>query len=1228
MTTYTVDIYEPAGLTIVHSSTNVVDAGGTWRKNRVGRGFLIFPGQDEDLAEETTRGRICHVTTTRGAITLVVALFNIESRSFTVDDDGRELVRISGTGIEDRIGRHLITAEIHDGSGGPATDDITQIMTHQPGWSLSGTSNAGTQDGTWHSFREATVLQALQAAAEQSGEMWRLDSLATVKREIFWAPIPESSGSWDFTLYNDAEAFDDEASEGLIRSFDRGYDQSEVITRIYLYGSGTGDDRLTARAATWMAPIGFLFYPSASLLVNETLETQGFFNERPVHFSDIRLPSTRHEIVEKDASSDFITIRGDFTTLFAAGATFRVVDASDGNGVYTVDSSTYDDEEDLTTINVVEDLTGGSDDGFIEAATFELVEVDAANDAFVIRGDWTSRFVATYEFDVEGGPAAGRYTVDSSSYDGDDDETTISVVEEITDGTDTGYIVLDGSIGVAAEVAAANALAAAGYVWLKDRTGSERYHKIEAIYWRNARPGDRVRIVYSRGRVDLDEVHVVEEVSYRIGNQGERVMSIVTAPLGVFRSPPTEETVATKLMASLQDLLRNGTGSRVAGGTTVPSMEAHLSAQDPHPGYLLADGGRQLIGNLPVASGVQIDGVDISAHANDGDIHVDHTAVTLSAGDGLSGGGDISASRSFAVDGTVVRTSRTLTAGNGLTGGGDLSANRAFNLQTPGTVSAQSSNSAVGNHTHAVTASSNPGENERLLKSNASGWLQLERLGLGVSPDHPLHVSGDSFFDGSVGVGVEAPDAVLHSIDDAGAQLRLGYDAENYSDFTVAATGTLTVAPTNNLRLQPAGDIVLDPDGLDVLPGEGYEVNLGQLSNKYLTLHAAELWVETLVAQDTMATIGGRILVGPTTTLIADLSDSATTIDVEHNQMSNGDIAYLEADGKVEFIAIDSAPSSISGGYRYTVTRNLDGSGADEWFAGDALFNTGQSGDGFIDLYSFAGVTSGTSGPTIVGNVRASSTYNDWVEHWAIGNLNGLYDYGTDTYGVAFGGYGEANYLTIDPINGIRFFDESDVLRAQLSSDTWTLGHTDTAHIELTPSKLSMLDDAGDEKIVLGDAGDSYFAGVMTIGADGEIRQGSGTLGTNFTGLRIWRDSNIGRIAGYNDDDLQWYADTDGRLYAGGGSIFLDSNGLSLDITDGYNANEAVTFYRSSTRVADLYANFIPDPVSTNELYLMLQDPGGSDEPYLYMYSDGFAAGGSITLHSDQMTMDGFTQVV
>lgn len=39
--------------------------------------------------------------------------------------------------------------------------------------------------------------------------------------------------------------------------------------------------------------------------------------------------------------------------------------------------------------------------------------------------------------------------------------------------------------------------------------------------------------------------------------------------------------------------------------------------------------------------------------------HIDHTSVTLTAGDGLSGGGDISANRSFAVDSTVARVTGT-----------------------------------------------------------------------------------------------------------------------------------------------------------------------------------------------------------------------------------------------------------------------------------------------------------------------------------------------------------------------------------------------------------------------------------------------------------------------------------------------------------------------------------------------------------------------------------------
>ena len=317
---------------------------------------------------------------------------------------------------------------------------------------------------------------------------------------------------------------------------------------------------------------------------------------------------------------------------------------------------------------------------------------------------------------------------------------------------------------------------------------------------------------------------------------------------------------------------------------------------------------------------------------------------------------------------------------------------------------------------------------------------------------------------------------------------------------------------SGNQTLQPAGDVILDPTGNDVLPATNYDINLGALAKKYLTLHAAELWVETLVAQNTIATIGGRILVGPTTTLTRDLATGDTTIYVKHNQMVSGDRSYLEADGKVEFLAITSGPTNTGSDYSYTVTRNLDSSGANQWYAGDAVFNTGQAGNGFIDLYSIRGVKSaGQAGPTIVGNVRNSSTFNDWSEAWAIGNLNGLYGYGTNLMGVGLGKYasGQPN-VVIDPTNGVRL--------RQYNTDM----------------------------IVLDPAGNSYFAGVMTIGTGGEIRQGTGTLGSNYTGLRIWRDTNVGRIAGYNNNVLQWYCGTDGKIYAGTGLIWLDSVGVNL----------------------------------------------------------------------------------
>ena len=111
------------------------------------------------------------------------------------------------------------------------------------------------------------------------------------------------------------------------------------------------------------------------------------------------------------------------------------------------------------------------------------------------------------------------------------------------------------------------------------------------------------------------------------------------------------------------------------------------------------------------------------------------------------------------------------------------------------------------------------------------------------------------------------------------------------------------------------------------------------------------------------------------------------------------------------------------------------------------------------------------------------------------------------------------------------------------------------AHINWTGTNLEVRNSADAAVITLSANGNSYFSGVMTIATSGEIRQGTVTAGniwdawplTNFTGLRIWNASSIGRIGGYNLNTVQWEADSTGRLLFGGGAGLLGQYGLNMD---------------------------------------------------------------------------------
>jgi hypothetical protein len=204
-----------------------------------------------------------------------------------------------------------------------------------------------------------------------------------------------------------------------------------------------------------------------------------------------------------------------------------------------------------------------------------------------------------------------------------------------------------------------------------------------------------------------------------------------------------------------------------------------------------------------------------------------------------------------------------------------------------------------------------------------------------------------------------------------------------------AATGTATL---NNATVSLAGT------RLGVVTA--YNTDLGQLSKKFKSIYAAELVVQNLVTLDSQVTTDGAFLIAPSAQLIAAVATSDTTVNVKRNNLQSGDILRFEESGSLEFMRVTSGPSTVTGGYQYSVARNLDGTGANAWNAGDAALDTGQAGNGYWDIFSLHSTVSvapdfiynATAAPAFSSNYAASANWSPFGDSANV--LNGAIYFG------------------------------------------------------------------------------------------------------------------------------------------------------------------------------------------------------------------------------------------
>jgi hypothetical protein len=111
---------------------------------------------------------------------------------------------------------------------------------------------------------------------------------------------------------------------------------------------------------------------------------------------------------------------------------------------------------------------------------------------------------------------------------------------------------------------------------------------------------------------------------------------------------------------------------------------------------------------------------------------------------------------------------------------------------------------------------------------------------------------------------------------------------------------------------------------------------------------------------------------------------------------------------------------------------------------------------------------------------------------------------------------------------------------------------------------LTIKDSAGNAVFTFNASSGAEFTKPLTLSTTGGIYQGTGSFASPTTGLKIWNDSGVGRIAGYNATTIQWYAGTDGIFYAGAGALTLGAAGFRFFGTGAAGSSRTITWYDTS----------------------------------------------------------------
>lgn len=478
-----------------------------------------------------------------------------------------------------------------------------------------------------------------------------------------------------------------------------------------------------------------------------------------------------------------------------------------------------------------------------------------------------------------------------------------------------------------------------------------------------------------------------------------------------------------------------------------------------------------------------------------------------------------------------------------------------------------------GTHEHEIVSSSNPGANAVILQTDVSGYLQLTRLGVGVTPTEALDVSGNIQLTGVL----QHPNDLV--IDPAGDDVLLrtaDLAAENW------------VSGTTGWGVTYAGNADFRNITADTLTVEAF------ISDINLALAGSQIITKSLAIISRNFTVPS----GNATLYVYDLpgfADTAVFADGDYVRLRFINIGTGLVVGDA-WGTVDQYADLNEGEQSWRWTR-ISGTVGQIIYEGATALDYGQSGDGYWHVTTldpagspYAEIGTWATDPSVPGNHTI---------HTRLGQLDGIAGLG-DEWGL-WSGQDAQHYLVASDTNleahGMRLslydgvferirldptvpsFAIGDPLPTSLAvgDGLWVgkhitndfhlrIGAANAQRLEWDSNDITLYNSSDVPMIVLDASGQSYFAGPMSIGSSGGIWQGSGSFASPVTGLKLWNVGGIGRLAGYQGGTLQAEFATDGSIKAGNGAVVLDDDGVTLNASVGKYSAASLDWMIGATR--------------------------------------------------------------